>query len=130
MKLSHGFYVFLIVITIAFACTGNKEQQSGKDADLADTVKTVENAPATRGEGTFSGEYLIGDGGTFIVPVADTYEMRNERGETSDVLYFQGKEKDTVSIYSNKDKSIIFKMNPDHKSGMYFSLTSNGLFHL
>jgi len=121
MKLLRRPYIVVaLLIAIACACTANKEQHSGKDADFAETVKKIENAPGPLDQGTFSGEYLIGDGGTFIVPVAGAFEMRNEREETTGVLDFQGKEKDTLSIYANKDKSIIFKMNPGHKSGMYY----------
>jgi hypothetical protein len=69
----------------------------------------------------FTGEYLIGDGNTYIVRVADTWEMRDGTGKASDVLYFQGKENDTLSVYANKDKSVTFKMNPGNKMGRYYS---------
>jgi hypothetical protein len=68
----------------------------------------------------FSGEYSIGEGGTHIYPVNGTYEMRNEKGETQHVLFFQRKEKDTVSVYGTKNKTITIKMNPGHKTGRYF----------
>ena len=57
----------------------------------------------------------------YIVPVGDTFEMQDGTGKASDVFYFQGKEKDTLSVYSNKDKSVTFKMNPDHKMGRYYA---------
>ena len=64
---------------------------------------------------------MIGDGNTYIVPVGDTYEMQDGTGNASNVLYFQGKENDTLSVYSNQDKSITFKMNPGYKYGTYFA---------
>jgi hypothetical protein len=47
--------------------------------------------------------------------------MRDGTGKASDVLTFEGKENDSLSIYSNKDKSVTFKMNPDHKMGRYYA---------
>jgi hypothetical protein len=64
---------------------------------------------------------LIGDGNTYIVPVGETFEMRDGTGKTSDIFYFQGKERDTLSVYSNNNKSVIFKMNPNHRTGKYYA---------
>ena len=116
--------IVLFVASIAFACGGNKEQVNSSDSNQpsSDTVPAAENATDEEPEQrTFAGEYLIGDGNTYIVPVADTYEMQDGTGKASDVIYFQGKENDTMSVYSNKDKSIIFKMNPGDKTGKYYS---------
>lgn len=117
MRFIHA--VILIAVCGLMVRCSNK---SGPDpAELqTDSASTREHATPGEISGTFSGEYLIGDGGAIIYPVGDTYEMRNKLGETYDVLYFEGREHDTLSVYSNKDKSVIFKMNPDHKFGMHY----------
>lgn len=112
------------IAAIAFACSTNKDQQdsTASSESPSDTVSVAESATVAEPEhGTFLGEYLIGDGNTYMVPVTDAVEMRDGTGKTSDVFYFQGKESDTLSVYSNKDKSVTFKMNPGHKAGRYYS---------
>ena len=123
MKLLNNIKVVLVVASIAFACTSNKEQQaSDTDETSSDSVPATEEAPGDQPEQPlFAGEYLIGEGDMYIVPVADTYEMQDGTGIASDVFTFEGKENDTLSVYSNKDKSVTFKMNPDHKMGRYFA---------
>ena len=108
---------------MAFACSGSKEQHASDSSESAsDALPAAETVTTTPTEqALFIGEYLIGDGNTYIVPVADTYEMRDGTGKASDVLTFEGKEQDTLSVYSNKDKSVTFKMNPDHKMGRYYA---------
>src|SRR5688572_10325166 len=128
MKFLNKLNVVLLVALIAFACSSNKEAQDAGDS-IQIPIDTVEEANAMVEEltatpsdkGAFVGEYLIGDGSTYIVPVADTWEMRDGTGKASDVLTFEGKENDTLSVYSNKDKSVTFKMNPDHQIGKYYS---------
>ena len=124
MKLLNKLKTVLLIALIAFACSGNKGQQASSDSSgsPSDTVAASEDVAATAPEtGTFVGEYLIGDGNTYIVPVGDRYEMRDGTGKASDVFYFQGKENDTLSVYSNQDKSVTFKMNPAHKTGKYYA---------
>jgi hypothetical protein len=124
MKLLNKLKTVLLIALIAFACSGNKDQQasSNSSGSPSDTVAASEDVAATAPEtGTFVGEYLIGDGNTYIVPVGDRYEMRDGTGKASDVFYFQGKENDTLSVYSNQDKSVTFKMNPAHKTGKYYA---------
>lgn len=115
---------FILIVAIAIACSPNKDQQTTSDSNEvdSDTVAAAEEIIDTPPEqSAFAGEYLIGDGSTYVVPVADTYEMQDGTGKASDVLTFEGKENDTLSVYSNKDKSVTFKMNPDHKMGKYYS---------
>lgn len=123
MKFLNNLKILLFIASIAFACSTNKEQQaSDTNESPSDSVPAAEDAPAPQPEqALFVGEYLIGDGSTYILPVADTYEMRDGTGKASDVLIFEGKENDTLSVYSNKDKSVTFKMNPDHKMGRYYA---------
>ena len=123
MKLLNKLNVVLIVASIAFACSGNKEQQASDTNEApSDSVPAVEEAPVPQPEqALFAGEYLIGDGDMYIVPVGDTFEMQDGTGIASDVFTFEGKENDTLSVYTNKDKSVTFKMNPDHKKGRYYS---------
>jgi len=124
MKVLTKLMTILFVTLIAFACLSNKEQaESNNSTEVSsDTITASEDVMvAEPNHGTFAGEYLIGDGNTYIVPVADTYEMRDGTGKASDVLYFEGKENDTLSVYSNKDKSVTFKMNPGHKMGKYYA---------
>jgi hypothetical protein len=123
MKSLNNFKLILLV-SFAFACSPNKEQQTTSDSNEVplDTVAAADNVTDTPPQqSAFAGEYLIGDGNTYIVPVANTFEIQDGTGEASDVLTFQGKENDTLSVYSNKDKSVTFKMNPDHKTGKYYS---------
>ncbi len=98
-----------ILFLLAIACTSNKEQSATEKDGVANVAK-----------GVFEGEYLVGDGSVFIVPVNDTFELRNEKGESRATLYLGGIENDTIQVYATKDKSITFKMNPGHKAGMYF----------
>ena len=124
MKLLNRINFTLLVASIVFACTSNKEQPANGDSNepSADSVQDAEVVVLTQPEKIlFVGEYLIGEGDVYIVPVADTYEMRDGTGKASDVFTFQGKDNDTLTVYSNKDKSVTFKMNPDHKTGRYFS---------
>jgi hypothetical protein len=123
MKLLNNLKVVLLVASIAFACSGNKEQQASDTVETpTDSVPATEETPGDQPEQPlFAGEYLIGEGDMYIVPVADTYEMRDGTGVASDVFTFEGKENDTLSVYSNKDKSVTFKMNPDHKKGRYYA---------
>ncbi|HMG88948.1 MAG TPA: hypothetical protein VK589_02775 [Chryseolinea sp.] len=124
MKLLNNLKIVLIVASVAFACAGSKEQQDTGDTNetASDTVSAAENlTPAQSEQGIFVGEYLIGDGDMYIVPVGDTFEMQDGTGKASDVFTFQGKENDTLSVYSNQDKSVTFKMNPDHKKGRYYA---------
>jgi hypothetical protein len=123
MKLLNKLKVVLFVASIAFACSSPKEQQASDTNETpSDSVPAADNAAVPQPEqALFVGVYLIGDGNTYIVPVADTYEMRDGTGKASDVFYFEGKENDTLSVYSNKDKSVTFKMNPDHKMGKYYA---------
>ena len=124
MKVLTKLITILFVTFIAFACSSNKEQaESSASTEVSsDTVTASEDVMVGEPDhGTFAGEYLIGDGNTYIVPVADTYEMRDGTGKASDVLYFEGKDNDTLSVYSNKDKSVTFKMNPGHKMGKYYA---------
>ena len=114
----------LLVASFALACSGNKEQPADSDSNepTADSVQDAVVGVLTQPEQTFFvGEYLVGEGDVYIVPVGDTYEMRDGTGKASDVFTLQGKENDTLTVYSNKDKSVTFKMNPDHKTGRYFS---------
>jgi hypothetical protein len=123
MKVLTKLTTILLVSCIVYACSGSKEQRdsSASNDSPSDTASADENVVVAEPEqGTFTGEYLIGDGNTYIVPVGDTFEMQDGTGKASDVFYFQGKENDTLSVYSNKDKSVTFKMNPGHKSGTYF----------
>ena len=116
--------LLLFTASLAFGCSGNKEQPATNDSNeqSTDTVQATESVASIQTEQSpFVGEYIIGDGSTYIVPVADTWELRDGTGKASDVLTFQGKENDTLSVYSNKDKSVTFKMNPDHKQGRYYS---------
>lgn len=107
-----------------FTCTSKKEQTDNivGDQTIRDSISNaiVKEEKMIDERDLFIGEYLIGDEGSFIVPVGDTYEMRNSEGDKTDIIYFQGREKDTITIYANKDKSIIFKMNPGHKVGVYY----------
>ena len=124
MKLLNHLKTILFIGLIALSCSSNKEQQASSESidSPSDTVPASEEvAVAQPEEGTFVGEYLIGDGNTYIVPVGETFEMRDGTGKASDVFYFQGKESDTLSVYSNNNKSIIFKMNPNHKTGKYYA---------
>jgi hypothetical protein len=124
MKSLNKLKVVLFVASIAFACSTNKEAQDASDSNeaTADTVATAEEAAVTQPEqGLFAGEYLIGDGSEYIVPVGNTFEIQDGTGKARDVFTFEGKENDTLSVYSNKDKSVTFKMNPDHKMGKYYS---------
>ena len=123
MKLLNNLKVVLFIASITIACSSNKEQQASDTNETpSDSVHAAETVTATPPEqALFVGEYLIGDGSTYIVPVADTYEMRDGTGKASDVLTFEGKENDTLSVYSNKDKSVTFKMSPDHKKGRYYA---------
>lgn len=123
MKMLTELKTILIVASIAFACSSNKEQTESTDQNdsPSDSVTREDVMVAESDQGTFAGEYLIGDGDVYIVPVSDTYEMRDGTGKASDVFYFQGKENDTLSVYSNRDKSITIKMNPGHKTGKYYA---------
>jgi len=124
MKMFTKLNSILLIAFIAFACSGNKEHEESNDSTealLDSTDTSVGVMVAEPSQEPFKGEYLIGDGNTYIVPVADTWEMRDGTGKASDVLYFQGKENDTLSVYSNKDKSVTFKMNPGNKMGRYYS---------
>jgi hypothetical protein len=123
MKLLNNINVVLFIASIAFACSSPKEQQASDSNETpSDSVPAAEDVAVVQPEqGMFAGEYLIGDGDMYIVPVGDTFEMRDGTGKASDVFTFEGKENDTLSVYTNKDKSVTFKMNPDHKMGRYFS---------
>lgn len=123
MKMLTKLSVVLLFATIVVACSANKEQTENDSTDFPpDTATASEDIMIPEPDhGTFAGEYLIGDGNTYIVPVADTWEMRDGTGKTSDVFYFEGKENDTLSVYSNKDKSVTFKMNPGHRMGRYYA---------
>jgi hypothetical protein len=124
MKLLNHLKTILFIGLIALSCSSNKERQASSESmnSPSDTVSASEEIVVVRPEeGIFAGEYLIGDGNTYIVPVGETFEMRDGTGKASDVFYFQGKESDTISVYSNKSKSVTFKMNPDHKTGKYYA---------
>jgi len=123
MKFLNNLNTVIFITSIAFACSGNKEQQASDTVETpSDSVSAAEEAPIMEPEQPlFAGEYLIGEGDMYIVPVADTYEMQDGTGITSDVFTYEGKENDTLSVYSNKDKSVTFKMNPDHKTGRYYA---------
>ena len=123
MKFLNSIKFTLLVASFTFACSGNKEQATTDSTEpSSDTVQSAENVAVEQPEqAMFVGEYLVGEGDVYIVPVADTYEMRDGTGKASDIFTFQGKENDTLSVYANKDKSVTFKMNPDHKTGRYFS---------
>ena len=122
MKLQNRIKFALLVASFALACSSNKEQPSNDDSNEPDSVPGAEVVVLTQPDQTlFVGEYLVGEGDVYIVPVGDTYEMRDGTGKASDVFTLQGKENDTLTVYSNKDKSVTFKMNPDHKIGRYFS---------
>ncbi len=123
MKLKNNLKIILFIASITFACSGSKEQQaSDTNESPSDSVPAAETVTATPTEqALFVGEYLIGDGDMYIVPVGDTFEIQDGTGIASDVFTFVGKENDTLSVYTNKDKSVTFKMNPDHKKGRYYS---------
>ncbi len=93
--------------------------QSGTTSSrVADTLQTEKLAVA---DSRFSGGYLIGDGVWYITPVSDGYEMRTSpQGVISYVLFFEGVEEDSLYVYTTKDQTIFFKLNPTHKSGMYY----------
>jgi hypothetical protein len=80
MKMFIKLNLLLFVAFIAFACSANKEQQESSDSTKVplDTISdNVGVMVAEPGGDPFKGEYLIGDGNTYIVPVADTWEMRD-----------------------------------------------------
>src|SRR5262245_42614262 len=122
MKLLSNKLTLVLIVSVACACGGNKEQTTPPETS-SDTVSaassTVAPSEAAPAECAFAGEYLVGDGNLYIVPVGDTFESQDGTGKAIDVFYLDGKEQDTISVYSNKDKSVIFKMNPDHKTGRY-----------
>ena len=123
MKLLEFITLLFLAVSIR-TCINNKKQNEKivDDYTIRDSSKNANSSgeEIQHALELFSGEYLIGDGDSFIVPVGDTYEMQNSNGEKTDILYFDGKENDTIEVYSNNDRSIISKMNPGHKVGMYY----------
>ena len=117
-KKSLEFKVCLFLVFFIFSCTNTQKQNAHNSSNQTVPDSTQKNIYDN--QNIFKGEYLVGDGSMFIVPAEDIYELCNEKLEKRDVLYFQGKEKDTISVYANKGNSIIFKMNPGHKFGMYY----------
>jgi len=108
---------FLVISTLA--CSEKKDQSA--EVTVSDSLPVENTVPVQAERVIFSGEYLIGDGNVYIVQVGDTIELRNSMNEPTDFFYFQGTENDTLRLYSNQDKSITFKMNPDHKEGKYYA---------
>jgi len=114
-------------MSITLACSTNKDHQVDVTVSDSSQVETIDTAQAAAEtvvsaqpkQSFLAGEYLVGDGNLVIVPVGETVEIQDGMGKATDVFYFQGVENDTLSVYSNKDKSITFKMNPDHKTGTY-----------
>ena len=131
MNFRNSSCLVFLVVTITLACSTNKDHQTDaavSDSSKAETIDSTQAQTeavisAETEQHLFAGEYLVGDGDLYIVPAGDTYEMQDGTGKATDVFYFQGLENDTLNIYSNKNKSITFKMNPDHKAGRYY--TSN-----
>jgi hypothetical protein len=76
--------------------------------------------PAYIAPSIFHGEYLVGDGTWIITPVAGVYEMRNDPQSQPYILYFEGVENHTLWRYATKDRAIVFKMNAQHDTGMYY----------
>ncbi|MDL5048522.1 hypothetical protein QQ054_21140 [Oscillatoria amoena NRMC-F 0135] len=112
-------HIYLLPLICLIACSTNKSEKDTQ-AHLSDTLKSpTNNDGATQAYDVFSGEYSIGDGETIIVPYNNFYLMKNEKGEVTDSLYAMGKEQ-ALFVYANRSNSIVFKMDPDHKSGMYF----------
>lgn len=113
----------MLLGTMMFSACGKKEQNDGAEqADSLSNTSTMASVNETDANAAnlFSGQYLIGDGGAAIVPVEGGFEMRDEQHKILHFLSFVGKEQDSLFVYSSKDKSIVFKMNPDHKNGTYY----------
>ena len=120
MKYDSSVTLFLLIAAITLACTGKDKQLPDKEpqVDSAQAGPVVENV--VNDPGIVSGEYLVGDGNMYIVRVGDTYELQDGQGKASAVIVFQGME-DSLSVYSNQDKSITFKINPNQKTGTYYA---------
>lgn len=114
------------MMLFTISCSRNAKQNSLSDTsdvgkDSGQAVKSHNEIKIDSTSDVFCGEYLIGVSGygCTIRPVNGAYEMRNEKGETQNVLYFIQKEGDSLFVYSTKNMAITIKMRPGHKTGGY-----------
>jgi hypothetical protein len=116
------FQIILTGLIVFGSCKAKKEQGNGADSltgNQADTSVFTNEKDLPSDIGAFEGEYMFGDGTVFIVPAKDGYEIQDEKGGKTGMLYFIRKENDTVQVFGTKDGSQLFKMNPGFKTGIY-----------
>lgn len=115
------------LLSLAFfflvCCTTSNKELSVLASD--DSTSTNMSSIQQTSSGEFKGEYLVGDGGYWITPVENAWEMRNAPQSEPMFLYFDKIENDTVRVYASKDRSVIFKMYPGHELGMYYENDEN-----